>query len=69
MGKTEKGSLQKRIEDYDIEDMEIGTALRAKAILGGHNAAEVNSYSSVAAIFYKWVSPPLIMFILHLIHW
>ena len=57
MGKTEKGNLQKRIEEFDVEELEIATALRAKEILEGHDAAEVDSFSSVAAIFYKWVSP------------
>ena len=56
IGKTGKESLQRRIEQFDITELDIVTALRAKGILAAYSDTEITGSSSVAAQFYKWVS-------------
>ena len=55
IGSADRGGLQKRIKDFDIEELDIVDALKASDLLEGHTVAEVNGFSVIAGIFYRWV--------------
>ena len=57
IGQSMRGSLQKRIKNFDIEDLDITTVLKANDLIEKHKAEDVQTFSSVTGIFYKWVSP------------
>jgi len=57
IGSADRGGLQKRIKDFDVEELDIIATLKANDLLEGHTVAEVNGFSVIAGIFYRWVRP------------
>ena len=55
MGRTDNNSLVKRVENFSIRDMNLGTREYVKETLEGLTLQEVRSVSNVTAKFFAWV--------------
>ena len=55
MGKTGKESLKRRVEEFDLDSVELDIALGARDLLHGCTLDEIRVVSAGAATFFVWV--------------